>query len=263
MAIEDQDLYLDPALRDWVLFPILFVMILVGILRHNITVLLQSAPKKQPLKAIREQLSLQKSAIIRQNGHHISPAAFNARRAYLTQAYTEGKFLKDPEARGKPAANPLTDPGGMDQMINMMKGNMANFIPQTIIMGWVNFFFTGFVLIKLPFPLTVRFKSMLQSGVQTSDLDVRWVSSLSWYFLNLFGLQFVYTLILGANNSANQQMQGMGMPGMGVPAVGPLAPGQDPDKMFAAERENLELVQHDWVLEGVEKRLLAKYAAKK
>jgi hypothetical protein len=41
---------------------------------------------------------------------------------------------------------------------------------------------------------------MLQSGVGTRDLDVRWVSSLSWYFLTLFGLQPVYTFILGSNN---------------------------------------------------------------
>jgi len=54
--------------------------------------------------------------------------------------------------------------------------------------------------VKLPFPLTIRFKSMLQSGVATRDLDVRWVSSLSWYFLNLFGLQSVFIFILGNDN---------------------------------------------------------------
>lgn len=53
---------------------------------------------------------------------------------------------------------------------------------------------------KLPFPLTPQFKAMLQSGVGTRDLDVRWVSSLSWYFLTLFGLQPVYNFILGSNN---------------------------------------------------------------
>jgi ER membrane protein complex subunit 3 len=41
---------------------------------------------------------------------------------------------------------------------------------------------------------------MLQSGVGTRDLDVRWVSSLSWYFLTLFGLQPVYNFILGSDN---------------------------------------------------------------
>ncbi len=56
------------------------------------------------------------------------------------------------------------------------------------------------IAVKLPFPLTIRFKSMLQSGVATRDLDVRWVSSLSWYFLNLFGLQSVFIFILGDDN---------------------------------------------------------------
>lgn len=57
-----------------------------------------------------------------------------------------------------------------------------------------------FISVKLPFPLTPQFKSMLQSGVGTRDLDVRWVSSLSWYFLTLFGLQPVYNFILGSDN---------------------------------------------------------------
>lgn len=65
-------LFLDPQIRDWVLFPITLVMvgcvsflmcapsessgqILVGILRHYVVVLLQSPPKKLPRAAIREQ----------------------------------------------------------------------------------------------------------------------------------------------------------------------------------------------------------------
>jgi hypothetical protein len=68
-------LYLDPQIRDWVLFPITLVMvrvafalsgihqfssslqpqILVGILRHYVVLLLQSTPKKLSRAAIREQ----------------------------------------------------------------------------------------------------------------------------------------------------------------------------------------------------------------
>jgi hypothetical protein len=58
-----------------------------------------------------------------------------------------------------------------------------------------------YVVVKLPFPLTLGFKSMLQRGIETSDMDVRWVSSLSWYFLNFFGLNGLYRLILGGDNS--------------------------------------------------------------
>lgn len=132
---------------------------------------------------------------------------------------------------------------------------------------------------KLPFPLTIRFKSMLQSGVMTRDMDVRWVSSLSWYFLNLFGLRSVFTFILGNDNgmsplslfgtqytnlvttAADQmaaQMQQMNPAG----GAGMFAPGQDPHKMFLAEAENLEVVggQHEWVLDGVVERLLAAHS---
>lgn len=57
--------------------------------------------------------------------------------------------MKDPDAAGKPAANPMSDPAGMDQMMNMLKGNMAMIVPQTLIMGWINAFFSGFVISRL------------------------------------------------------------------------------------------------------------------
>lgn len=55
-------------------------------------------------------------------------------------------------------------------------------------------------VVKLPFPLTVKFKSMLQAGVATKDMDPRWMSSISWYFLCIFGLQPVFNFILGSDN---------------------------------------------------------------
>lgn len=55
-------------------------------------------------------------------------------------------------------------------------------------------------VVKLPFPLTYGFKAMLQRDIATPDMDVRYVSALSWYFLNLFGLNGLFKLMLGSEN---------------------------------------------------------------
>lgn len=98
---------------------------------------------------------------------------------------------------------------------------------------------------------------MLQSGVATRDLDVTWVSSLSWYFLNLFGLQSIYALLLGDENAASSVNDMNTLNGGGAMAA--LAPGQDPSKLFAAEAENLQVATHLWLNADVEDRVLRKY----
>ncbi|KAJ9197328.1 hypothetical protein DTO166G4_5421 [Paecilomyces variotii] len=258
MAVQgvEQTILRDPALFYWILFPISIVMILTGILRHYATVLMNSPPKPpSTLKEARERLGLFRGVSLRTNASAVlTPESFEVRKNYLIAAYQSGAFLKDPENRGQPPANPMTDPQGMEAMMGMMKGNMMMMIPQTLIMSWINAFFSGFVILKLPFPLTIRFKSMLQSGVMTRDLDVRWVSSLSWYFLNLFGLQSVFGFILGSDNAANQMAAQMA--GMNPVAANPFQPGQDPDKMYRNEAENLEVMEHYCILDGIEERLL-------
>lgn len=230
-------------------------MILTGVLRHYVTVLLQTPPKAAATpEESRERLALLRGNQLRQNCPAITRSSFEARKEYLIDNYKKGTFLKNPGNKEGPA-NPMSDPAAMEGMMGMMKGNMAMMIPQTLIMSWINAFFAGFVILRLPFPLTIRFKSMLQSGVMTRDLDVRWVSSLSWYFLCLFGLQGVFIFILGNEGAAAQMQQMSGMPAQ--QAAGPFQPGQDPDKMFKAEAENLEVAEWWGVLDGVEDRLLA------
>ncbi len=44
---------------------------------------------------------------------------------------------------------------------------------------------------------------MLQAGVATRDMDPRWMSSISWYFLCVFGLQPVFNFLLGNENGTS------------------------------------------------------------
>jgi hypothetical protein len=50
-----------------------------------------------------------------------------------------------------------------------------------------------------------------------------------------------------------QQQMGQMAPGAGANMFGP---GQDPDKAFKAEAENIAVVRHEYILKGVEDRLL-------
>ncbi|OHE93584.1 hypothetical protein CORC01_11083 [Colletotrichum orchidophilum] len=252
-----QTIHRDPQLLYWILFPITVVMVLTGILRHYATVLLATAPKKLDKPALKEQRSLMHGVTVRTNHHVLSKKSFEARRDALVAAYESGAYLKNPDQKGQPPANPLTDPGAMDGMMGMMKNNMAMIIPNTLIMSWINAFFSGYVIMKLPFPITIKFKSMLQAGVATKDMDPRWMSSISWYFLCIFGLQSVFVFILGSDNAASQMAQQMGQMGGAAGAPQMFGPGVDPDKQFKGEAENIAVVDHYSVLDDVEQRLLA------
>jgi hypothetical protein len=149
---EQLQLTLDPEIRDWVLLPIMVVMLLIGILRHYITLLFTSTPKTT-LKAIRESQALIRARTLRANCGFVTKHAFESRKRYLCQQFEKGTFLKTPlpppaDNPDEPQMpqNPMSDPAQMEVMMDGMKKNMVMMVPQMIIMGWVNYFFSGFVL---------------------------------------------------------------------------------------------------------------------
>lgn len=179
--------------------------------------------------------------MLRENGKFIPKQSFLMRKHFFNNEET-GYFKT--QKRQPTMQNPMTDPS---MMTDMLKGNLTNVLPMILIGGWINWTFSGFVTTKVPFPLTLRFKPMLQRGIELMSLDASWVSSASWYFLNVFGLRSIYTLVLGENNAADQtrvmqdQMSGAAM------AMPP-----DPKQAFKAEWEALEICDHQWVLKNIE-----------
>ena len=268
-----QSLLLDSDLRNWVLLPITVVMVLVGMFRNNLMQLFEGKPKLATLAAARQQNIMRRASALRLNYPVLPPASVAARKAFLARVLSDGSYL-DPQAKrvtspDEMPESPVND-AMMENLMDQAKRSLLMMVPQTVIMGWVNFFFTGFVLIRLPFPLTQRFKIMLQRDIDTPDLDVSWVSSLSWYFLNLYGLDAIYRLVLG-NNRAADSMRDMAAFGAGAAMMQqqPQMPGQQVDhaKLHAAERDSLELIgavstkDARWIGDGIEARVLGAYAS--
>lgn len=125
-------------------------MVLTGILRHYLSSLLQSAPKRQTIHKMREQRALLRAANLRANYQQISKAAFERRKDWWIENAKGGKFLADPDAKNKGKPNPMSDPAMMEGMMGAMKGQVAMMVPQSLIMGWINAFFSGYVISRSP-----------------------------------------------------------------------------------------------------------------
>lgn len=80
-------LELDEGIRNWVLFPLLFMMITIAILRHNISKLLGPAQKpsmvKKSFKSIQQQEVLARAARFRIVGSILHKDAWNSRKVPL------------------------------------------------------------------------------------------------------------------------------------------------------------------------------------
>eukprot|EP00030_Apusomonadida_sp_AF-17_P004344 a509279_354.p2 GENE.a509279_354~~a509279_354.p2 ORF type:complete len:255 (-),score=109.54 a509279_354:94-828(-) len=237
------EIVLDPHIRNWVLIPIVLLMLLFAVLRHFITKYLAPGPVKQTRLQIRNNQALNRARILQKNAHWLPLHAFLRRKGYFNDAET-GVFNET-----QPEVNPM-DAMSNPAMASMMTGNFGMMIPQMLTMGLVNFFFTGFVMLRLPFPVTEQFKAMLQRGVELSHLDVSYISSLSLYFIALFGLRGVITLLLSGNEGDDAQLMQKQMSG------GPAAPAIA--AAFKDEKERLEIAHHEPHVDGAMARVLAR-----
>ena len=212
--------------------------------------------KKIQIDAVAKAQLLRRSQRFRAHAAYLPREAFKLRKKYfITTAFADPIKPVEGSPEAEKEATQQQDPLAM---VGMMKQNMMTVLPNMLMMGWVSYFFSGFVLVKLPFPLTDRFKSMLQRGIFLNSLNVSYVSSLSWFFINLFGLRGVFSLVLGSDNTAvdnpDAMMQAQMQMGTGGMMGGPAAP--DMTKINQQERNELEITPYEQIVSQAEVRLL-------
>ena len=78
--------------------------------------------------------------------------------------------------------------------------------PQIAMGAFVNYFFSGFILGRVPFALSPKFRLMLQRGIDLPSLDVTYFTSLSYYILLLFGMRGVFMLAFQGEAVDDSQM---------------------------------------------------------
>lgn len=257
-----QDLLLDPAIRDWVVLPLMAMSLMVGLGRHYAQQLMRSDGEvnAEKITEMRHKNTVTRSSKLRINRNFVNIDSFKRRKMYFARKkQKEG----EPSTGGPPgvlyeedlpgAQNPMM--GNPMAMVDMMKGNVSFMVPNIVMMTFCSYFFAGFVCLKVPFALpSSRFKLMLQRGIDLKSIDVGYVSSLSWYFIVSFGLRGLYQLLLGEDVESDEarmmQMQ-MGMMGGGGGS------GFDAKAVFQRERKELNNIsRHDFVGDEAEKQLL-------
>lgn len=263
-------LRLDPSIRNWVFIPITLITISVNLLMKYLNIMFNQGPKPNKSRTEDDNLSgadfiknemqnrdadikiksaINRSTKLRINFMYISERGFKLRKAFFCKD-GEGFFNQKFENKAPEIMNP-------NLMGDMLKKNVLNALYYAIIFVGVGYIFSGFILLKLPFGLTQKFRSMLQQGLNLPDLDVSYVSAISWCFILVFGLNSILQHFDGGDNFSmlkeqEQMMKAPMMMGMGQT-------GQDNDKILSVEKENVEIIPNFSMLEDSVDRLIEKY----
>ncbi|POI21151.1 hypothetical protein CIB84_015103, partial [Bambusicola thoracicus] len=136
--MSEPELLLDSNIRLWVVLPIVFITFFVGMIRHYVSILLQS-DKRLTQEQVSDSQVLIRSRVLRENGKYIPKQSFLTRKYYFNNP--EDGFFKKTKRKVVPPS-PMTDP---TMLTDMMKGNVTNVLPMILIGGWINMTFSGFV----------------------------------------------------------------------------------------------------------------------
>lgn len=177
------------------------------------------------------QATVQRSAAFRANASQLTFSGFQQRlRAF---SGPNGALLSTPPKRD--AQEALNNP---DLMTGMLKQQMGGLVPQMAMGAFVNYFFGGFILGRIPFSLSPRFRVMLQRGIDLPALEPSYFTSLSFYLLALFGLGGAFRLVF-AEEAIDDAAQMAAAQQAAMPSF-----AFDPPKAYQQELGAYTLLEH-------------------
>lgn len=176
---------IDAAVRDAVLLPLLVFVAVTALLRAALGRYMTPTPT-QGREELAQRGVVARGARLRASGGFITPRGF-AQRVEALLGSTGGS-AGDLRAEVKDTGvNPLSQMDGMKmQMVNQFVYFGLFYAIQNAL--------AGFLVVKLPFALTERFKQLTQQGIGVPALDTSFVSSGSWYMIAQYGISRVIEL---------------------------------------------------------------------
>lgn len=261
-------LTLDSSIRNWVFFPLTIITVCINLLMKYLNIKINlSEPKANPSSLsekefnFKEELTNRDQEIKIKNGLNranklkanymfISEKGFKQRKAFFCRE-NEGFFTQKVEAKEANVMNP-------NMMGDMLKKNLLNGLYYILVFVGVGYFFSGFILLKLPFGLSQKFRSMLQQGLNLPELDLSYVSAVSWCFILVFGLNSILQHIDGGDFSMMQEQEKM----LKQPLMPFSGPQVDYTKILTSEKENIEILPSFSLLDDAVDNVLSKYESK-
>lgn len=286
--MDSTSILLDPQIKTHVLLPITLIMLLVYVLRQMATSLLKPKQQLQKMSKLRES---QHSQYITMSGSNswtsLCKSEWDAKKTSISEQYLKrsnlNKILENPiddekKINGKSTSNnnevknPLTEASFTDTLWQGIKANLLNYLPQPILMFYMSFLFRGYIVLKLPFTLTSNFKPMFQSSIMTSELDVSYVTGISWYFVNLLGVESlskIFVPIFGISSIFDKPEQTIleNISSIVTTGINPGHLNNQPqgrmsqpnvEEIFKKKTEGLKMANFRTCLTNVEERILRK-----
>ena len=259
---------LDSSLRNFIFIPLTIITVCVSLLMKYLTSLFNNnkkPPTRSQTKSLEEfsfeqemkskdtdikiQNAIDRANRLKENFMFISERGFKKRQSFFNEFFS--REFKENKAE-------LMNPNMMGDILKKNISNAVYYISLFVVGGY---FFSGYLILKLPFGLTRKFKSMMQQGLNLPDFDPSYVSAISWCLILVFGINPILQFFDGGEDfsmfAQQKQMITQPLNLMSNPMMGE----KDYKRILDPEKESINIVNNFSLVEDAVDALISKYSS--